>query len=530
MLKKLFISIFFFVFLISNASAEASLEMIWKSDNLLIKNSTNIEVKEIVKINNNYYIFKEYNKNSNKYFAIQQIDSNKKVINELEFGSTSYEYKIVDDKIIVVNFIYRDSEKSMQLYEYNLDLEIENKEVIEFTDTRTIKDSTILITDNSILFAFSINENNREIAMIFKYNYNFELVDNMNQLVNQTGITTNHQYILKTDDSIVFLNRTYHYKANCENATKINGNLELISISKCMNYEAAQFPAYYCDDEKCNYQYDHNYTEYDEFYSYDADTHSFYDIGEYLPTEKDANLLLQTYKYNELLEFCEGDYCETQKINDKYTILIEYEGMNKNKIKVYDLEKNLLYLEEFDKFYNVVSAANEQRIALSINMQDKSKIIILDSTGKLQNEIIIENVSCLSLDNDSLMVYQTTEKENNLVEYVEVNEPEIIKNENGTIDYNLINENGEYKLNITITPKDGYALKEVKVTDESGKITIYKEMNFILNNGQYKIETVFTKIENPLTYDLVITIILAFITSVISCLLYKNIKGKRYAN
>lgn len=529
-MKKLLISIFFFVFLISTAYAESTLETIWKSDNLAIEDSTNTNVKEIVKINNNYYVFKEYDKNNNNYFAIQQVDSNKKIINELEFRSTSYEYKVIDDKIIVANFIHTDNEKSLQLYEYNHNLEIEQKEIIEYTDIREMMDSEILITDNSILFAFSLQEDSDEIALIYKYNHDFKLVNNMNQLVNQTGISTDHQYILKTEDSIVYLNRTYHYKANCENATKINGDLELVSISRCMNYEASQFPAYYCDDEKCNYQYIRSYSEYNTFYSYDADTHSFYDIGEYLPTEKDANLILQTYKYNELLELCEGDYCETQNINDKYTILIEYDGNTKNKIKVYDLEKKLLYSEEYNKIDNVISTANDQKIAIGINQQDISKVVLLDTTGNIQNELILEKINYLSLNNNSLMVYQITEKENNIVEYVEVNKPEIIKNENGNIDYNLIRENGEYKLKITITPNEGYNLKEVKVTDAAGKITVYKEMNFVLNNGKYKIEPIFTKVENPLTYDVIITVFLALITSVISYLLYKNNKGKRYAN
>lgn len=76
----------------------------------------------------------------------------------------------------------------------------------------------------------------------------------------------------------------------------------------------------------------------------------------------------------------------------------------------------------------------------------------------------------------------------------------------GTIEVNTFAENGE-EVQVTITPKKGYDLKEVKVTDAEGNVLIFTNNTFTMPASGVTIEAIF-EISNPNTSATNITILI----------------------
>lgn len=97
---------------------------------------------------------------------------------------------------------------------------------------------------------------------------------------------------------------------------------------------------------------------------------------------------------------------------------------------------------------------------------------------------------------------------------------------NGTIEIVEDSRPGE-KVTYTITPKEGYTIKEIKLTDEQGKVTIVKENEFIMPSSDITIEVIFDKIvENPNTISIsvIASLLFASISVIIITINYKKIK------
>ena len=92
---------------------------------------------------------------------------------------------------------------------------------------------------------------------------------------------------------------------------------------------------------------------------------------------------------------------------------------------------------------------------------------------------------------------------------------------NGTIESTHIKAGKGEIIKFVITPKEGYVLSEVKVTDETGNVIKFTENTFTMPESNVLIEATFT-VENPDTSDI---FIIASITIVIGTLIsYLNIK------
>lgn len=77
---------------------------------------------------------------------------------------------------------------------------------------------------------------------------------------------------------------------------------------------------------------------------------------------------------------------------------------------------------------------------------------------------------------------------------------------NGTIEADHIEAEGGTVVKFTITPKEGYVLGEVKVTDANGNVVTFTDYTFIMPNANVLIEATFVPIpkkENPNTSDLI---------------------------
>lgn len=500
-MKKIMLILFFLMF-ITNVNAQTNFNKMWEFTEMpLYDNDTTINY-DLFTINDSHYSFTEFIDNEKKYLEIVKINRENKNVKTIKIETSSYEYKVTKNEIIIVNFLNNTTDSKIILSKYDFDLTLVKQEEKEYIEERELVDSEILITDNSILVAFSLKDNaGYENALIHKYNYNFELIDSLDKIVNQTGMSTEYQRILKNSNSLVFSNRTYHYKAYCYNAAKISENFEIEDVNNCIDAHRTELLGIHCTDDKCNFHYKSSSRNTHSFFSYDVDTHNFYIIGEYSLEEKNAELILQTYKYHSLNAKCEGDYCEVQKIDDDFNLLIEYEKEIKKNIKIFNKDEIIIYENTYEKINNVLSTSNDTKIALGVNSNDNSKLIVIDKATNNSTEINIDNIKYICYTNNILTINNQTNNKNNILEYVELIEPQIIGSLNGDLKHEMVLVNNEYKLKIAITPKKDYYLKEVKVTDDKGNISIYKNLNLILDNKAYTIEPVFIKIENPITVD-----------------------------
>ena len=487
---------------ITNVNAQTNFNKMWEFTEMpLYDNDATIKF-DLFTVNDSYYSFAEFINNEKKYLEIVKINRENKNVKTLRIETSSYEYKVTKNEIIIVNILNNTTDRKIVLSKYDLNLNLDKQKENEYIEERELVDSEILITDNSILVAFSLKDNSgNENALIHKYNYNFELIDSLDKMVNPTGMSTNDQRILKNSNSLVFSNRTYHYVQYCYNAAKINENFEIIEAYYCIYAQSTKLLGTHCTDDKCNFHYKSSNRNTHSFFSYDVDTHNFHEIGEYSLEEKNAELILQTYKYHSLNAKCEGDYCEIKKIDDDFNLLIEYEKEIKKNIKIFNKDEIIIYENTYEKINNVLSTSNDTKIALAVNSNDDSKLIVIDKETNNNTEINIDNIKYICYTNNILTINNQTNNKNNILEYVELIEPQIIGSQNGNLKHEIVLVNNEYKLKITITPKKDYYLKEVKVTDDKGNISIYNNLNFILDNKSYTIEPVFIKIENPITID-----------------------------
>ena len=94
---------------------------------------------------------------------------------------------------------------------------------------------------------------------------------------------------------------------------------------------------------------------------------------------------------------------------------------------------------------------------------------------------------------------------------------------NGTVESTHIEASKDETIKFTIKPNKGYLLKEVKVTDESGNVIVFKENTFTMPEANVIIEATF-EVENSDTSTSNIT--LAIILLTISCLIFYNYKKK----
>jgi hypothetical protein len=83
---------------------------------------------------------------------------------------------------------------------------------------------------------------------------------------------------------------------------------------------------------------------------------------------------------------------------------------------------------------------------------------------------------------------------------------------NGTVKADYVEAQGGTVVKFTVTSKEGFKLKEVKVTDANGNVVVFKDYTFTMPNANVTIEAIFEP-ENPNTIDI---ILITFATLLIS--------------
>ncbi len=90
---------------------------------------------------------------------------------------------------------------------------------------------------------------------------------------------------------------------------------------------------------------------------------------------------------------------------------------------------------------------------------------------------------------------------------------------NGTVEATHVEAKNGDQVKFTVTPKKGYDLKEIKVTDEAGNVVIFTDYTFVMPSSNVTIEASFTKIENPNTTS--ISIVACIIFTIVSIIIIK---------
>lgn len=97
---------------------------------------------------------------------------------------------------------------------------------------------------------------------------------------------------------------------------------------------------------------------------------------------------------------------------------------------------------------------------------------------------------------------------------------------NGTVEADHVEAENGTEVKFTVTPKEGYVLSEVKVTDSNGNVVIFTDYTFTMPNANVLIEATFIPIsdkENPNTSDIFAIVCTIFVISGI-LLTYSNRK------
>ncbi len=229
----------------------------------------------------------------------------------------------------------------------------------------------------------------------------------------------------------------------------------------------------------------------DEYYKDGYHYLSGFDLDGAVLYKLDENLeLIWTYRYESEEEF--STLKKMVEINDFLFVLYETEIPN-----------GVGYYEE------------------PINPERYYSIIVLDTDGSLVTEYALDNEELKGSEfhniiqsDDGLIIAGEIHSEDKAANAI-IAELSIVFNietktdGNGTIKASSTTEHSGNQVTFEITPKEGYVLGEVKVTDSNGNVVIFTDYTFTMPNADVLIEATFVP-ENPNTVDkislLIITI------------------------
>lgn len=268
-------------------------------------------------------------------------------------------------------------------------------------------------------------------------------------------------------------------------------------------------------------------------------------------TEEEMKKILGEYYILEISE-SENDssirYYYSVKINDSKKLLTYYDYSSKKCVTdIYDNENNVLLSKEYECEHSFEAELLNDGILVAKEVDDEtceddlcySHIIIkkydfygneiytkeeeelsttlidyLNYRGSGIAGLILVDTGVLLTTNYERSLTSDTLGNGNILKFVFCYEIHKSINGEGTIEVIESSKPGE-AITFKITPKEGYVLGEVKVTDANGNVVVFTDYTFTMPSADVKIEATFIKEEtNPITSDAVI--ILCFATMVIA--------------
>ena len=352
------------------------------------------------------------------------------------------------------------------------------------------------------------------------YTYTTHDFNNKQQGTYQTNLSSNEQ---STDGKNLFL-----YRWGEQNLVKVNPNTlkvekEIIAPIEINNIIIINDKVYITDYNKYYYS-DIDLNEFeeiteDEYYSIEDEYYAeYYNI-------KPKNVISDK-EYEKFINYLES---ELGNLNKRLFInyAIEY---NNQYYTVIINEGNIVSLVYADKEltdFGLVSLRNDdfltdELISRTFLLSNNNGITLLSTIGDgcdVANTIDYYPAH-QSSDGDTCgtnVIFQT---------YTPIYNIETKTDGNGTIKVLSTAKSGE-GVTFEITPKEGYVLGVVKVTDKDGNVLTFTDYKFTMPSSDVTIEATFLP-ENPETSDLITYIILLFGLTTLFIIYIKNEQKRKY--
>ncbi len=197
-------------------------------------------------------------------------------------------------------------------------------------------------------------------------------------------------------------------------------------------------------------------------------------------------------------------------------------------------DKEILKTKDYYSFFFPIKI-NDYYVVLGLSEKMESDILVIDENGNIIQTITGNYWNLRKVDNG----FAVTNLGIGVPYYLgNVSGPQTIYTEvyyiykvetktdgNGSIDYKRYADGNNEYVEFTVTPKEGYVLGEVKVTDANGNIVKFTDYKFSMPNADVLIEATFVPV-NPNTNSFVPTIFIIAILSGLLIFLFESKKNK----
>lgn len=405
-----------------------------------------------------------------------------KEVKKINISSTYDSIYISSNNIVVNNDDYK--------------YEVYNKELKKLTSFSLSNYYTPIIGDDYYIIRTYANS----IYTYTTYDFN-----NKQQGTYQTSLDSDEQ---SSDGKSHFLYRWYE-----QNLVKINPNTlkvekEIITPIEIDNMNIINDKVYI--------------TDYNKYYYSDINLNEFTVI-----TEDEYEKEFYNY-YNEVREdsiseeeyqkFISYIFKELNISNDE--LFIDYAIESNNQYyTITEKEGNILSIVYTDKEFTELKIMNIKNDEIKINRPFGNADIYANKNGISVLISTISNcpVSIIQYDCSPNVIFQT---------YTPIYNIETKTDGNGTIKVLSTAKSGE-GITFEITPKEGYVLGVVKVTDKDGNVLTFTDYKFTMPSSDVTIEATFLP-ENPETSDLITYIILLFGLTTLFIIYIKNEQKRKY--
>lgn len=529
------------------------------SDNQMLLNSVALKADNLDKINSSKKIISGY----------YTYKSDKKLYYD---GDSTY-YKLDNDYNIVSELSFKDGTQILlDRYSYGISKTNNNNE-IEKTITLTpsngysARNKYVAISNDKLYIALVSNKYdstnkiyNHQIEY-FEYDKNLELkntyviteTSTSYQLsggkiyVNNNGVFTsynNKYYKINSDFSFTEStseNLYSNFRGEGYDEPKASEDVEMLDALSWFTYDFVD--ALEKQAEEDNYQENTNtyaYGKYSFDYYYDKeineillsitvimeiDSNNYEKITEtsYLLTLDSNNLEVKDLIVIEEHDLNEWSY--TQKINNRIVVDNEYIILG---LSFRDYTTVTFYDKETKEIINEFINEEDGRIVLE-NIEFKNGHLMLIYTEEQGDPVGIKNIESDKINdtkNISFPYHRGFYKKgiNSVIEYYA--RPFYIETKtdgNGTVTAKQTADSGE-EITFTIEPKEGFMLKEVKVTDANGNVITFTDYTFTMPSADVTIDVSFVEeVKNSETSDAIIYSAIAIIIG-ISFIIYNNKK------
>lgn len=425
-------------------------------------------------IYDNQFTFYESISSFQEESAIYTMDLNGN-ISESGKGTLSTSSKIysVNNKIFIVSRDNLHSDNKVIIREIDSKFNIKNEY------SYIIPDDVCETKDNCLSYIYIKNEN----IYLLKKGIDYE------------NETTEYS-IVKFDTQ----NYTFNYNEKFElsnkyNVSVLNENLLLIGIYS--SYEYNQFSELYFynfKNQKISLIFEDNISIKGHYYDGEYYYVSGYD---------DNGALL--YKFDENLDL-KWEY----RLNEEDT---SFKSMTIIDNNIYILKQSTKYDNGFDRHNNGFSHRNEIFVIDSDSALIQKYEISNDELTNSEFHIIMETNNGFLIAGEKLIDRDIAHGV--IAEYTIIHDIETKTDGNGTVEADHIEAEGGAAIKFTVTPKEGYVLSVVKVTDSNGNVVTFTDYTFTMPNANVLIEATFVPIKeesNPETTDKIIFTLIATIT------------------